>query len=89
MRARRGLYKVLVGKPEGDHVGRPSVDYAIMTLSDKSATHLNKLRVKDVIILSFLGSFAKLRKAILASSCISVHLSILIEQLGSRWTEFT
>ena len=34
--------------------------------------------------ISSLGSFAKLRKRLLASSCLSVRM----EQLGSHWTDF-
>jgi hypothetical protein len=39
----------------------------------------------------FLGSFAKLRgnRPLLASSCLSVRLSVRMEQqLGSPWTDF-
>jgi hypothetical protein len=35
---------------------------------------------------SFLGAFAKLRKATI-SFVMSVRLSILVEQLGSHWTD--
>ena len=29
-----------------------------------------------------------LKKQLLASSCLSVHLSVRMEQLGSHWTDF-
>ena len=48
----------------------------------------NKLRINGRIILSFSGAFAKLRKAILASSCTSACLSIRMEKLGSHRTDF-
>jgi hypothetical protein len=44
-----------------------------------SATHEN--------FLSFLGAFAKFRKATL-SFFLSVCLSLRMEQLGSHWTDF-
>jgi hypothetical protein len=37
-----------------------------------------------VPVQSFLGAFAKLRKPLLASS----YPSVLMEQLGSQWTDF-
>jgi hypothetical protein len=46
--------------------------------------------------VEFLGTFAKLQKRLLASSCLSVSqsaclpvcLSVRMEQLGSHWTDF-
>jgi hypothetical protein len=44
--------------------------------------------------IPFLGAFAKLRKAILASSCVclstrpSFRPSVRVDQLGSYWTDF-
>jgi len=44
------------------------------------------------ITISFLGAFAKLRKATNSFSCLSVHLSVRpsvrMEQLGFHWTNF-
>ena len=36
----------------------------------------------------FLGAFAKLRKRLLISSCLSVRLPVRMEQLGPHWTDF-
>jgi hypothetical protein len=36
------------------------------------------------MLLDFLGAFAKWRKTITASQCLSVRM----EQLGSHWTDF-
>ena len=36
----------------------------------------------------FLGVFAKLRKRLLISSCLSVRVPVRMEQLGSHWTDF-
>jgi len=38
--------------------------------------------------LPFLDRFAKLRKRLLASFCLSVHLFVRAKQLGSHWTYF-
>ena len=38
--------------------------------------------------VSFVGAFAKLRKATVASSCPSVCLSLRMEQLNSHGTDF-
>jgi hypothetical protein len=37
---------------------------------------------------AFLGALAKLRKANLASPCLSVRPSLSMKQLGSHWTDF-
>jgi Ca2+/Na+ antiporter len=48
----------------------------------------------DIVFLCFmfyfslLGMFTKLQKATLASLCLSVHLSIHMEKLGSHWMYF-
>jgi hypothetical protein len=40
-------------------------------------------------ILLFLGAFAELRKATVSyGMCLSVRLSVRVEQLGSHWTDF-
>jgi hypothetical protein len=46
------------------------------------------LHINILLIQSLLAAFAKLRKAILASSCLSVSLSGRMEQLCSHWKEF-
>jgi len=38
--------------------------------------------------LTILGAFAKLQKATIVSSCLSLRPSALIEQLGPHWTDF-
>ena len=43
--------------------------------------------VKRTLIVSFLGTFGKLRKAII-SFVMSVRLSGRTEQLGSQWKDF-
>ena len=43
--------------------------------------------VKRTLIVSFLGGFGKLRKAII-SFVMSVRLSGRTEQLGSQWKDF-
>jgi len=40
------------------------------------------------IMLPYLGAFAKLRKRLLASSCLSVRPSARMEHVGSQWTDF-
>ena len=42
---------------------------------------------KCILIVSFLGAFAKLRKATI-SFVMSVRLSVRTEQLGSKWKDF-
>jgi hypothetical protein len=39
-------------------------------------------------VISFLGASARLWKATIASSCLSVSPPLCIEQLGSYWTDF-
>ena len=51
----------------------------------KVKVHENKINVQ--IATSFLGAFAKWRKATV-SYVMSVHLSVPIEQLGFHWTDF-
>ena len=53
-----------------------------------SASKKNNVRA---MFWSFLGTFAKLRKAtifIVMSACLSVCPSVHMEQLGSHWTDF-
>jgi hypothetical protein len=38
--------------------------------------------------LSFLGAFAKSRKATMTLSCLSFRLSVRMEKLGSHWKDF-
>ena len=40
-----------------------------------------------ILLLPFLGVFAKLRKTTI-SSCLSVHPSVRMEQRGSHWADF-
>ena len=40
------------------------------------------------IFYEFLGAFAKLLKATISWSCLSVRLSIRLEHLGSHWMDF-
>jgi hypothetical protein len=52
----------------------------------------SRYMIFGVTINRLLGGFAKLSKAILASSCLSTRPSIRpsarVEQLGSHWTHF-
>jgi len=48
---------------------------------------MNTSLKKIYIFWSFLGEFAKLRKATI-SIVVSVRLSVRMEQLGSHWTDF-
>jgi len=43
--------------------------------------------VKRILIVSFLGAFAKLRKATI-SFVMSVRLSVRTEQICSQWKDF-
>ena len=48
---------------------------------------LTQRHIPENWIPQFLGEFAKLRKATI-SSVMSVGPSVLMEQLGSQWTDF-
>jgi hypothetical protein len=61
-------------------------------------THWHKISSSSVIPLvqgrtpsittNFWGAFLKLQKAIIIFVCLSIRLSVSMEQLGSRWTDF-
>ena len=51
------------------------------------ATKLNLARSEEVSLYTFSGAFTKFRKANI-SFVMSVHLSICMEQIGSKWTDF-
>jgi hypothetical protein len=48
---------------------------------------IDDLSAVEVFQVNLLDAFAKLRKATI-SFVVSVRLSVRIEQLGSRWTDF-
>jgi len=63
------------------------------------ARYISRLPMNTVLsqVYPFLSTFAKLRKATVASSCLSLNMCICLsfrppdrkEQLGSQWADFS